>query len=298
MLPVVLHQGNDPIACGCRAPGGNFAFGTFSGRILITEGEDLKVKNAGLDIGAFPYAMAILSDKVLVTTGTERIVFDMTTWKHVWDREKKGSEGDQITLFDDRRVITDTSELLIERIDIETGASDFAFDQSNSADGSVDSPQSFRSVEVSPDHKLLAIGLQTGTSIVDLETAKEKLYLRQPQWGPKHVVFSPDSQMVYAAGSALRTWDLSTGKVVQENANVPHDIYAMAISSDGSLIALAAEGVVNFPCHVFVFDNKLQFICRFEAGLSKVTYLAFRENSNELITASCGGDIKLWDLRK
>lgn len=299
LLPTVLHQGNDPIKCGCRGFGNRshceFAFGTLSGRVLITQGEELKVRYAGFSDVAIPQAIAIIGDRLIIGTSNERVVYDLSNKNRIWTETRKRSEWSLIAPYDEHRFFVESTETRIERIDLETMQPDFAFDQSQSQGGSSDHHR-YDSLEVSPDKSLLAIGFRTGVSVVDIKTGQEKYFLQMPALAGFQVAFAPDSRMLYVAGNGVRAWDLTTGKMVIEKLSVPSDISTIAVSTSGKLIAIGETDAVGFPCHFCVLDDQLRLIYRFEAGITKLSYLAFRDNSYELITSSFGGDIKLWDL--
>lgn len=297
MLPVTLHDGgrSDPIVCGCRAPGGNFAFGAMRGRVLITEGPESRVRVADLESVATPYAMAFVGDKLIVKKTLALVAYDMSTQKRLWEK-KEYRDHDKIAVFDDHRFFTNTTSLLIERIDVETKSPDFQFDQSQSQGESSARYHSYHSIAVSPDRKLLALGFPYGASVVDLETQKEKYFLRKGNSGGYQVAFSPDSRTLYVVGNGVRAWDLQTGAMTFENKGLPEDTSSIVVSPDGALIVIGESAAVNFPCHFCVLDRQLKLLHRIEAGLTNISFLAFRENSKELITASYGGDLKLWDL--
>lgn len=296
MLPITLHRGSAAITCGCRAPGGNFAFGTDSGRILITDGVDLAVKDAGLNNGTLPYAIAICDGKLIAETSTDCVVYNMSNWSRCWEKKKEILDWDLIVPFDEGRFFVAGSKTVVERVDLKSMEADFSFDPSKSLGGSPDRGHSVHSLAVSADGKLLALGFQGGASVVDLEVGSELHFFRMPSYGGHEVAFAPDSRSLYVAGTPLRSWDLQTGALICESSSVIWDVANLAVSPNGKLIALAEAGAVGFPGHFCLFDNQLNLIYRIEAGLGKISYLAFRENSTELITASFGGEIQLWDF--
>lgn len=296
MLPITLHRGSAAITCGCRAPGGNFAFGTDSGRILITEGRDLAIKDAGLENGAFPYAIAITGGKLIAGSSTDCIVYEMSNWSRSWEKKKDILDWDLIVPFDEGRFFVAGSKTVVERVELKSMEADFSFDPSQSLGGSPNRGHSVNSLAVSADGKLLALGFQGGASVVDLEVGSELHFFRMPSYGQHQVAFAPDSRSLYVAGSPMRRWNLQTGALICESSSVIWDVANLAVSPNGKLIALAEAGAVGFPGHFCLFDDQLNLIYRIEAGIGKISYLAFRENSTELITASFGGEVQLWDF--
>ncbi len=297
LLPVVLHDGGDAIGWGCHAPNGHFAFGTLACRILITEGEELSVKDSGLELSALPQAMAFVGDKLMISTAEKWILYDTTTWNCAWEKKVDVNYA-QVVAFDDKRFFVTTSNSVIERLDFETGYSDFKFDQSQSAGQSSEPHHSYYSIALSPDRKLLALGFQTGASIVDIETGKEKQYLRMPKLAGNQVAFSPDSQTLFVAGNDVTSWDLKTGKELGRCTGISDDIGHVAISPDGSRVAIYSNTHTRGPSYIYVLTNQLKIICKLEAHQGPTRFIAFRDNPQEIVSAGVDGDIKLWILKE
>ena len=101
-----------------------------------------------------------------------------------------------------------------------------------------------RSLAFSPDGARLAASLgmekklqlwKLGAGEIDLEgTIKDSDWLNC-------AVFTPDGKYFLTGGSAVKKWDLATGLAVMTFEGHTDEIYSVAVSPDGSLIASASN---------------------------------------------------------
>ena len=83
----------------------------------------------------------------------------------------------------------------------------------------------------------------------DLEGGKElKSFSTGPEKGPKdgilQVAWGADNKTLYACGfdKYLRVWDALEGKELEHYGPAPDDLYGLAVSKDGNLVATAGYG--------------------------------------------------------
>ena len=159
-------------------------------------------------------------------------------------------------------------------------------------------------VAFSPDGKALATGCDDGTlGLWDLETGMARLYFQadRPEVRPEYVdpcpsvngvFFLSDGRTLVTAGAdkTIHFWDTATGKETRKFAGHGWDSTALALSTDGTMIA-SAGGNGN----VWIWNVKDgQVVLKLDG---RIANLAFSPDGKFI--ASCGGDpiATVWDLR-
>jgi WD40 repeat protein len=151
------------------------------------------------------------------------------------------------------------------------------------------------SVVVSPDGSLVATGSEGGVRLYD---ATSGAFLRGiGNVGGRDIVFSPDGRTIAGAGfhmdKLVALYDVQSGKrLLNLPGHTEWEVYAMALSPDGKLLASTATDK-----QILVWElasGKLRHQLRDQP--EKIAALAFSPDSRLL--ASGGGDrvVKLWDM--
>jgi len=105
-------------------------------------------------------------------------------------------------------------------------------------------PQPARSVSLSPDGKLLAVGSDSGPiKLLDPATGKtiRELELKSHPW---QVAFSPDGKHLAAicwSECAIRLWDVAAGRPLHSESGHRAPINALSLSADGKRLASASR---------------------------------------------------------
>ena len=97
--------------------------------------------------------------------------------------------------------------------------------------------------KISPDGKMLAIGMMTGLKLVNLQTGEEDL-IEEGQRAVWAIDFSPDSRLVAFGdvGSYLTIWDTSTKSLVVPPIHAHEKwLRAVAFTPDGKFVATGGE---------------------------------------------------------
>jgi WD40 repeat protein len=163
-------------------------------------------------------------------------------------------------------------------------------------------------VAFSPDGKTLASAgyYQQQITLWDAASAKRLRELRQ---NARSLAFSRDGKRLAAAGSdaVVRLWDPATGELVREFKGHIGGLYAVAISSDGKIVASAGGGDGTAPGHneVRLWDAESgKEIGRLEEdegqlqGLKGWVYaLVFSANGQTLAVASPYA-VRIWDVQR
>lgn len=112
----------------------------------------------------------------------------------------------------------------------------------------------------------------------------------------KSAVFSPDGKTVafVVMGSRLvALWDLATGKEIRRLGKTPHEIFSLAFSPDGKLLALG-----NWDKSTRVFDTSTgKELAHLVGHQSHVNALAFSPNGKRLASASSDGTVLIWSIK-
>lgn len=190
-------------------------------------------------------------------------------------------------------------------------------------------------VAFSRDGKTLSGVIEgSGTKLWDSRTGEVKKQLRSPEGAASIAAISSNGESIAEAGddATLRLWNTVSESKAVIGAPGSESISALALSSDGQLIAIgngkelmlasagSGEKLREFPgqestinCLVFSNDNQI-LASADETGIkvrdltsgqirntfstvSKVTALRFAPGDRVLVSASEDGSVSLWDLR-
>lgn len=108
-------------------------------------------------------------------------------------------------------------------------------------------------------------------------------------------VFSPDSRTVVTSGcdGFIRVWDVDTLRLKTEPIQAGINVYRVAFSPDGSLLAC-----VNNPGEIRLYHtNTWTEAMRLREGVTRSVYvLSFAPDGNRILAAGFGGRIEVWGL--
>jgi WD40 repeat protein len=150
------------------------------------------------------------------------------------------------------------------------------------------------SVALSPDGRTIAVG--GGFNVVtlwDVATGKRRdLTCEGVEDYTANVAFSPDGQrLASCGGSALRFWDVTAGKLVDE-VPTAGTVNALAFAPDGKTLAEARD-----RGKVFLRDAATgKELARLEGSHGPVWSLAFAPDGKALVCGGTDGDVALWDV--
>ncbi|MEI7529781.1 MAG: WD40 repeat domain-containing protein [Elusimicrobiota bacterium] len=99
-----------------------------------------------------------------------------------------------------------------------------------------------RQLAFSPDGKMLAVatGMEKRYEIWNAETLEEAGSVKDSDW-LNCVVFTTDSRFLITGGMAVKLWDPATGACVKTFEGHTDEIYGVAVSPDGKLLASASN---------------------------------------------------------
>jgi WD40 repeat protein len=180
--------------------------------------------------------------------------------------------------------------------------------------------------------KLAAVIAEDFMHIFDANTGKEVVPVKH--YWPSRVVYSPDGKTLASAGSGptIRRWDAATGNEIAEQEGHESGVAAVAIATDGKLIASAGEDVrlwdatsgklvrkIDIPggatCLAFGPDGKTlaagglgrvvhlwetdtgKQISEFKGHNNSVRGLAFSQDGKLLATGDAQSTVRIWDVQ-
>lgn len=152
----------------------------------------------------------------------------------------------------------------------------------------------------SPDGHRLATASWDGTAkIWDVSSENEIITFyghknANPLAITSAIAFSPDGKTVFSGGDLYgRRWDAATGQQVQEFSAEGREVYGLALSPDGGLLALGLQ-----DGEVDVWDT-VQGVKIYElSGHAGLTFgLAFSSDGTRLASGSFDGYAKVWDVQ-
>jgi WD40 repeat protein len=148
-------------------------------------------------------------------------------------------------------------------------------------------------IAISPDNKLLAIGLFKRTRIVDLETLSEKCVI--PHGAKYAIAFSPDSQRL-AMGtrvidSTVYLYDVADAKLIASFDGHGSFIHDVTFSPDGGLIASASN---DQTIRVWETESQTQLTV-LRGHTDAVKCVAFTRGGERLMSGSLNGELYEWN---
>lgn len=160
------------------------------------------------------------------------------------------------------------------------------------------------SVAASPDGTLLASGSWDGTiKLWELPSGKQvQTWNLQPK-NPQSVAFSPDGKSLASSSadfdsSAIRLWDVQSGRVLRTVASDSNDsrVQAVTFSPDGRQLAAGVE------CHAKLWQlpsgRLLQSFMAFSNMGCATTSVVFSQDGERLAAAHNNEAVGIWDLRR
>jgi eukaryotic-like serine/threonine-protein kinase len=180
----------------------------------------------------------------------------------------------------------------------------------------LEGPNNFGSVAVSPDGSLLATGAQDQESAVELRDASTGVAIRRLAARTRNenqfvsvddLVFHPDGRSVVACWGndyewsehvGARCWDVATGRVLWTVEGPREGIFGMAFFPDGRRIAAASgrSRDTERPSDVLVWDaTDGKTLMRLKGHVGAVVAVAVSPDGSRIASASLDRSIKIWD---
>ena len=157
-----------------------------------------------------------------------------------------------------------------------------------------------QSLAWSPDGKSLAAGGYRSVLTFDTASWKQTHAIAAPLEGRvTALAFPPDnSTLIMADGAAaarglIHFWSLSEGKILATLEGHTDNILAMALSSDGKLLA---TGGADNNAKVWDVPTRKE-IAKLEGHTSHIMALAFNPDGSQLATGGADKELKVWDVR-
>ncbi len=150
----------------------------------------------------------------------------------------------------------------------------------------------------SPDGKFLVSGSWDSTQKVwDIATGQEITTFRGHTMGfGTGIAFSRDGQSAFSSGADgyARQWDVATGIQLNEFSGDGREVYGLALSPNGSLLALGLhDGEID------IWDTAAhKLVQRLNAHAGLVSRLAFSPDGSLLASAAFDRLAKVWDVQR
>ncbi|MFC1597742.1 WD40 repeat domain-containing protein, partial [Planctomycetota bacterium] len=158
--------------------------------------------------------------------------------------------------------------------------------------------RAYQSLAFSPNAPLIASGMKEGPiHLSDAVTGHVKLTLESQSTDPAAVAFSPDGGILASGsfgGSALRIWNVNTGKAARIIRGYGDIVHAVSFSPDGSRLAFGAGRKGG----LYILDVGTGKVRQtFEGHTNLVMETVFTPDGSTLVSGSRDTTIKFWNAR-
>ncbi len=183
--------------------------------------------------------------------------------------------------------------------DVNTGRVEVLFREAGAALITPSSVAHVYALALSPDDKTLAIGMRNGALLLDLPSRTERRALETDGRAITSLAFSPNGTFVAAAGKQIRLWSPASGEVI---ASLPAptasgSISAVCVSPDSTSVVAGISGAIDEAAYVCVWGlNQTEAPVTFRCHEGPVVALHFVPGTHKIVTGSCDGALKLWDI--
>ena len=188
---------------------------------------------------------------------------------------------------------------VVYRVDVQQNKSAQVFDERTSTLAASRAPE-IHDLAVSPNGKVLAVGVFRGIVLIDLKTNKELRILPEDESVAfRRCCFSPDGRLVASVSSGITLWDAGTGKSLKRLARTWERGAARSIqfSPDGEHFVAGIDGGEALSSQVAIWKtDEVKPATVLDTRAPSLKDVEFTPDGKQLAACHASG-VKLWNFR-